>query len=61
MFNVKDDVRIEIMQALLNQSIVSPKAFDAIADIFDSVSGDSDDAWAEYKALFGSSSASSAN
>lgn len=60
MFDVSKDVRIEIMQALLNQAVVSADAFDAIAALFENVEGKDNDAWAAYKALFGSSSASSA-
>lgn len=48
------DIRIEIMQALLNNSSLSKDAFDALAAMFDSIEGNDDDAWAEYKAQFGS-------
>ena len=54
MFNTSADVRIEIMEALLNNSIVSKEAFSAIAALFESVNGKDDDAWAAYKAMFGS-------
>lgn len=56
MFNVNDDIRIEIMQALLNKSSVSGEAFDAIAALFEDVEGADDTAWAAYKAMFGVSS-----
>lgn len=46
------DVRIEIMQALLNNANVSGEAFAAIANLFNSVEGKDDDAWAVYKNLF---------
>lgn len=47
------DTRIEIMQALLHDAIVSKEAFSAIATIFDDVSGDDTTAWEDYKAKFG--------
>lgn len=57
MFNVKDDVRIEIMQALLNNAVISKEGFSAIANLFEDVDGESDTAWAAYKEMFGVSSA----
>lgn len=60
MFDVSKDVRIEIMQALLNQAVVSGEAFNEIAALFENVAGKDNDAWAAYKAMFGASSASSA-
>ena len=53
MFNVKDDIRIEIMEALLNNSAISGKAFTALAGIFDAIDGENDAAWEAYKAKFG--------
>lgn len=57
MFNVKDDVRIEIMQALLNNAVISKEGFSAIANLFEDVEGANAAAWANYKAMFGVSSA----
>lgn len=56
MFNTANDVRIEIMEALLHDTIVSKDAFDAIANIFEDVDGESNDDWAAYKAMFGTTS-----
>ena len=56
MFNTADDVRIEIMEALLHDSIVSKDAFDAIAHIFTDVNGDNDEAWDAYVNMFGTGS-----
>ena len=56
MFDTSADVRIEIMEALLHNSVVSKDAFDAIASIFENVDGASDDTWAAYKAMFGNDS-----
>ena len=52
MFNVTNDVRIEIMQALLHDSVVSKEAFSEIAKLFESVEGQDDTAWEAYKAQF---------
>lgn len=57
MFDTSADVRIEIMEALLHNAVVSKDAFDAIASIFEDVDGASDDDWAAYKAMFGTTSA----
>ena len=51
MFDVSKDVRIEIMQALLNQAVVSADAFDAIAALFEDVEGKDNDAWADRKSV----------
>ncbi len=58
MFNVKDDIRIEIMQALLNNAVISKEGFSAIASLFEDVEGANAAAWANYKAMFGVSTAS---
>ena len=47
------DVRIEIMQALLHNSIVSKDAFDNIAIIFDDIDGENNEAWEDYKSMYG--------
>lgn len=50
MINNFADVRIEIMQALLNNAVISSGAFNAIAALFENIDGEDDEAWAAYKA-----------
>ena len=48
-----DDVRIELMYALLNNSEVSQEGFNAIASLIDNVSGTkSNDTWNAFRAQF---------
>lgn len=48
------DVRIEMMQAMLNASIVSQEAFKALAALVEDAEGETkdDEAWEAYKAKF---------
>ena len=48
------DVRIEMMQAMLNASIVSQEAFKALAALVEDAEGETkdDEAWEAYKAQF---------
>ena len=48
------DVRIEMMQAMLNTSIVSQEAFKALAALVEDTESDTsdDEAWEAYKAQF---------
>ena len=48
------DVRIEMMQAMLNASIVSQEAFKAFAALVEDAEGETkdDEAWEAYKAKF---------